>query len=91
MILADFRAQYPEFATAPDDLVSRFLADTLQELNAATWGTYLDKGHGLLTAHRLSLAPNGAMSRLDPKETQTVYWQAYSDLRNAVTACLRVF
>ncbi len=91
MTLEDFRITYPEFSTADDALVQKFLDASAEEFSPETWGTYLFNGHGLLTAHRLAIAPMGQMARLDSDKAQTTYWLEYEKLRYAVTACIRIF
>lgn len=89
--LSGFRAKYPEFSTAPDPLVTLFLADAAERLDQGIWNLYLDKGHGLLTAHLLQIAPNGVFSRLDTDKAESTYGTAYRDLLCQVTSCIRTF
>ncbi len=91
MDLPGFRAKYPEYSTAPDDLVTLFLTDASEQLDVSVWGTYLDKGHGLLTAHLLAMAPNGQFARLDAEKGETTYGVTYKDLRQSLTSCIRIF
>lgn len=91
LTLSDFRAKYPEFSTAPDPLVTLFLNDAAERFDTGIWGVYLDKGHGLLTAHMLQIAPNGVFSRLDTDKAESTYHKAYVDLLYQVTSCIRVF
>lgn len=89
--LSNFRSKYPEFSTAPDPLVTLFLNDAAERLDTLIWGIYLDKGHGLLTAHLLQIAPNGVFSRLDTDKAESTYGTAYKELVAQVTSCIRVF
>jgi len=93
--LAAFRARYPEFGTgaagtgASDALVTAALADAADTMDAAVWGTRYDQGHGLLTAHILSLAPNAARgARVQiPGQTpvQTGYGQEWMRIAQVVS------
>lgn len=89
--LADFRAKYPEFSTAQDALVTLFLNDAAERLDTFIWGIYLDKGHGLLTAHLLQIAPNGVFSRLDTDKAESTYGAEYQRLLVQVSSCIRTF
>lgn len=65
MTLAEFRARYPEFASTtvyPDVIVQDWLdtADTF--LVPERWGTSLNLGIGLFTAHFLALGRQSALS-----------------------------
>lgn len=91
LTLAAFQAKYPEFSTAGDPLVTLFLNDAAERLDTAIWGIYLDKGHGLLTAHLLQTAPNGVFSRLDTDKAKSTYGTAYQELLVQVTSCIRTF
>lgn len=91
MTLSAFRTKYPEFETAPDPLVTVFLNDAAEKLDASVWGTYLESAHGLLTADLLATSPNGQFARLDPNTADTTYSVKFDELRSAVTSCLRVF
>lgn len=91
LALSDFRAKYPEFSTAPDGLVSLFLADAAERLDQGIWNLYLDKGHGLLTAHLLQIAPNGTFARLDSDKAESTYNSEYQKLLVQVTSCIRTF
>lgn len=89
--LAGFRAKYPEFNTAEDPLVQVFLDDAAERLDPPTWGTYLDKGHGALTAHLLTMAPNGQFARLQSDKAQSTYGVEFRGLECQVASCIRVF
>lgn len=91
MILSVFRAVYPEFASAPDALVSAMLARAAREVDATIWGDHAEDGIGSLAAHYLASAPHGQMSRLQARTDSTTYLARYLDLRNEVTIALRVF
>ena len=89
--LVDFRVKFPEFANVPDALVSAQLADTILEINASVWKECTSQGHGLLTAHRLSLSPWGQGVKLVSKDGTTTYGKQYSELRTIVACgCARL-
>lgn len=75
-----FRAQYPEYATAPDALVDAYLARATARVDAGVWGALKDEGIGLLTAHLLALAPNGQFARLQSNKGETTYGKEYDRL-----------
>lgn len=57
--LAGFRDSYPEFTDAvkyPDAMITRFLTVAVSMVNADRWGTLVDYGVGLVTAHRCAIA-----------------------------------
>lgn len=89
LALADFRTLYPEFQSCSDTLVQAVLDESAIRIDAGIWGTWTDEGHGLLTAHKLALAPNGQMARLDTKTNETTYGMRYDELRMSVPALLR--
>lgn len=91
--LVDFRVKFPEFANVPDALVNAQLSDTILEINASVWRELTSQGHGLLTAHRLSLSPWGQGVKLSAKDTvrgnaytTTTYGAQYMEMRT-VAAC----
>jgi hypothetical protein len=66
VLIASFRARYPEFSNASDSLVVSCLNEAEMELVAnADWGNRFDTAHGLLTADKLWSSPFGATMRLD--------------------------
>jgi hypothetical protein len=89
VILAAFRSSFPEFQNVPDALISSWLASALLEFEVETWGDDLDTGHGLLTAHRLALAPYGQNARLSSKDAQTTYGEQYRLLQEKRAAGIR--
>jgi len=91
MDLATFREDFPEFETASDTLVQKVLTKAGEQFDSSVWGTYLQTGHGLLTAHLLAIAPQGQFARLDTDKAQTTYGAEYQKLLAAVTCCIRTF
>lgn len=88
--LAAFRSRFPEFESATDDLINSVLSESTKEIGTV-WGDLEDTAHGLLTAHRLSISPQGQFARLDPKSGETTYGKEYSDLLNSKVSIIRVF
>lgn len=83
MDLPTFRTVYREFDGAPDDLVGAFLSAAATELDPGVWGvsgdgsTPYDIAHGLITADKLALAPNGQMARLQSATGKTTYREQF--------------
>lgn len=65
-----FKARYPQFSTEGVARVQMFLDEAATEMDEARWGEHFARGHGLLTAHNLTLAnqesatANGAVADL---------------------------
>jgi hypothetical protein len=79
-----FLDAYPEFETAPEDLLNTKLAEALGELNAAVYGSKLDAAHGWLTAHKIASSPYGRNLRQQDDESESVYWKEYARIRRLV-------
>lgn len=92
MLLAAFLISYPEFSVSqtPEFLVSAKLAEALEYVDAETWGTAYDHGHGLMTAHLLALTPWGQGARLNAKTTQTTYGELFERLKKKVACGIRL-
>jgi hypothetical protein len=89
--LLAFRAKHPEFLTAPDVLVQAYLDDAAGRIDASVWGIHEDRGHELLTAHLLCLAPHGQFARLVPEDAKTTSGVEYTRLERQVACGIRVF
>lgn len=65
-----FKARYQQFSTEGVSRVQMFLDEAATEMDEARWGELFARGHGLLTAHNLTLAnqesatSNGAVADL---------------------------
>lgn len=68
-----FRALFPEFNTAPDQLVQSRLDQAALRIDPAVWGSRAGEGQAYLAAHLLALAPGGQFARLVSKEGKTTY------------------
>ena len=93
--LADFRARFPEFASADDSLVQSFLDAAIARLapsgTSKVWDTLLSEGHLYLSAELLSRAPNGQMARLSSDKGESTYSVDFKRLQAQVTCLLRAF
>ncbi len=69
----DFLSRYPEFKTAPEDLVEGCLEDAALRTDPEVLGDLTDHAHGLLAAHLLSISPWGRGSRLQKDTRGTTY------------------
>jgi hypothetical protein len=85
LVIDDFRAMFPEFASAEDELVTACLLRAETQIAPEIWLDQEDEGHGLLTAHILALSPNGQMARMT-SDGKTTYGTEYVKLREQVTA-----
>lgn len=56
MTPAEFKARYSQFATEGDGRVQIFLDEAATEMDEVRWADHFARGHGLLTAHSLTLA-----------------------------------
>jgi hypothetical protein len=63
MTAAEFKAKFPEFATAPDSRVEEVLADAELE-TADSWDARRDRVVALRAAAALALSPAGRNARL---------------------------
>lgn len=88
--LAGFRAQYPEFDGAPDALVTTLLGYAAERTPEDIWGDLQEEGHGLLTAHLLSLRPEGRDMRLSRDGVESIYGHQRMHLNRIVASGFRV-
>lgn len=79
MSTATFRARFPEFRTAADDLVQTILDEAALRVDAQAWGAKLDVAHGYLAAHLLASSPYGKSLRLEGAEER--YLSLLDELR----------
>lgn len=90
MDLAAFRVRHPSFDRAGDALVQAVLDAAALELDAEIFDTNFDEAHGLLTAHKLSCAPEGKNARLSKETIDTVYSKQLEQISLACAAGPRV-
>lgn len=92
MDTATFKAQFPEFATTPDALVSIFLVNAAAQLDTTVWGSYLDQGIAYKAAALLAASPNGqSMARIASDPTRSTYSVRFDEMVRIVTTGMRVF
>ena len=77
MNLAQFRTQFPELRTAPDDFVQSYLDAAATMVSSAVVGTRYDTLHGLKAAHLIAISPAGVNARLVAKDGTTTYSVAF--------------
>lgn len=75
-----WRSLFPEFNTAPDQLVQSRLDQAELQIDPAVWGDRAGEGQAYLAAHLLALAPGGQFARLVSKTGETTYGTRYRDL-----------
>lgn len=90
MNVPTFLATYPEFSGIDPDMVTPFLARATTRLDPTVWGTRLEEGIGLLTAHLLALSPAGQMARLVSEKGKTTYGTEFATLCRVVSIAIRV-
>lgn len=82
---ADFRARYPEFATAADTHVDAALAEA-ERFTSDGWGADRDDIVALQAAHILAISPMGRDARLSAKDGSSTYLAQY-ERRAKAHAC----
>lgn len=86
----DFRARFPEFATAADAIIDACLAEALLQTPSDVWGTKADAAQGLLTAHLLAISPFGRTAKLVSSKGDSTYGQRRREMTRALAAGCRV-
>ena len=90
MTAADFKALFPEFAKAPDALVSSRLVWSANRTPAGIWGDHQAEGQAWLTAHFLCLLPEGKEMRKGEKPGESMYLRERLRLGAVVSSGFRV-
>ena len=90
MQVSDFLTRYPVFKNVAPTMVAAVLAEATLEHDPVTWGLQLDKGIGLLTAHKLAIDPQGNQTRLVAKDGTTTYGKQWEELRLSVVVGIAV-
>lgn len=92
-----FVARFPEFKRASKAQVEAKIAEAELQVDACVWGAKYDLGLGYLTAHLLSLSPEGRAARLVPanakatrEDALTTYERVYQRLVRTVASGARV-
>jgi hypothetical protein len=70
---AQFIRNYPEFADAPLNIVTQYLADAYSMTPVGVWGANTDQGAQLRCAQALALSPYARKMALANEEGKTVY------------------
>lgn len=86
----DFKKAFPEFATAPSDLVTSKLAYGDSLTPVGIWGDLKEQGAFLYCARFLALSPFGRKVGLVNKQDVTNYDEDLARLRRTVTSGFRV-
>ena len=87
---AAFKIEFPEFASADDNLVAAKLGDSILNCDATAWGPLLKQGVYYYTAQTLALSPFARDMKLVSKDGTTVYDNAIAKLTRRITAGYRV-
>ena len=82
-----FRAQYPEFAQTPEELVQAKLDDAETQIDETVWGDKAAHGHGLLAADLLAAA---GYSREAAGERRTNYGARFDRIASIVGGAYRL-
>lgn len=99
-----FRAQFPEFASVSDPLITTFLGAASLELDVTVWGQYgqlgqpmtkTDQGQMYLAAHKLAVSPYGQAAKTvvngrKQGYARTSYGEEFMLLQRGVTGGFRV-
>jgi hypothetical protein len=81
--VSEFRTRFPEFASAPDALVTAKLSLVSLTLDPDVWGSKAHEGAYLLCAHYLAVSPFGMQARLSASGV-SIYQQTFDVLKVAV-------
>jgi hypothetical protein len=90
MTAAEFKALFPEFKNAADDLVTSRLAWALARTPSDIWGTYQAEGVAWYTAHFLALLPNAKDMRKGEKPGESMYLRERQRLGLVLSSGYRV-
>lgn len=95
--LAQFKAQFPEFArgangpTAANDSLLQAMLDAAElEIDRTVWRTKGDQGQMYLAAHKLATSPWGQNAKLVNANGTTTYYGEYARLVHMVATGPRV-
>lgn len=80
-----WRSLFPEFDTAPDNLVQSRLDQAALQLDLSVWGTRSGEGQAYLAAHLLAISPGGQFARLQSDKGKSTYGTRYEELVIMVT------
>lgn len=88
--VADFKAQFPEFAKAPDDVVTVRLQWAYDRTPLDIWGDARDQGAAWYCAHFLAILPNGKDMRKGERPGETMYLTERKRMALTVSSGFRV-
>lgn len=80
-----FLKAYPDFKNTDYQLVEQKLNQAILRVDSDAFGDLEDEGVMLLTAHLLSISPNGEKARLIKDSNETIYHEEYRRLAREVT------
>lgn len=83
MNLDDFRARFPEFRAAADELVQACLDEATLRIDSGVFGDLTDAAIGYVAADLVATSPLGKSQRLEDDEDETIYRKQYLKLRDA--------
>ena len=83
-----FRKAYTEFRETETGLIQQKLNQAVLRINSEAFGDLADEGVMLLTAHLLSISPEGEKVRLHKDTSKTIYSEELQRMRREVTAGL---
>lgn len=84
--IAQFRAEFPELALAPDALIQRKLDAAATRCRAQTWGRLQEQGVLYLAADLLARSPEARRMRMDAAIAEQ-FRKEYEGLAAAVACC----
>jgi hypothetical protein len=75
-----FKEAYPDFRDTSNVLVRQKLSEAEKRVAKSIWSGKTDIGVMALTAHLLSLSPNGEVSRIDNEQRVSTYTDEWKRL-----------
>jgi hypothetical protein len=88
--VADFKAAFPEFKNAPEDLVQSRINFAVQRTDAERWGDLYAQGVMFRTADLMAKSPFGRPMQLVDKDGETDYSRDLKTMVRRVACGLRV-
>lgn len=90
LTLANFRARYPEFENASNELVEQALDDAMLEVNEAIFADAAQAAGYCYAAKILAISPFGMQARLSSGDGESTYSKRWSQLARAYCGGPRV-
>lgn len=88
--LANFRIRYPEFESASDTLVQRYIDDALVQVDPDVFGESQELAAYCYVAKELSNSPFGQNARLTSDKGESTYSKKWSELLTIFCSGARV-